>query len=204
MPGRRVICVSDGVRHASPSRDIRTLVVVCTRALSLSPSLFLSLSFSRGTREPRDGVRRKDKWTVSQSVSQVDRGRGDGSGSRWQVSRRGHFSTPHDAATVRARSIRHSKQSARYVHSSQDASDNGRSRRHRRAATTTISAALRQPTDEPASQPASQPTSQPTDRPTDRPDGRTDQRTHACTRKTRCPAHVKAVRCRFETLRETT
>lgn len=82
-------------------------------------------------------------------------------------SRRGHFSTAHDAATVRARSIRHSKQSVRYVHSSRDASDNGRSRRHRRAATTTISAALRQSTDEPASQPAS------------RPDGRTDQRTHA-------------------------
>lgn len=191
MPGRRVICVNDGVRHASPSRDIRTLVVVrrvYARALSLSLPPSSSLSFSRGTREPRDGVRRKDKWTVSQSVSQVDRGRGDGSGSCWQVSRRGHFSTPHDAATVRARSIRHSKQSVRYVHSSRDASDNGRSRRHRRAATTTISAALRQPTDQPA----------------DRPDGRTDQRTHACTRKTRCPAHVKAARCRFETLRETT
>lgn len=76
---------------------------------------------------------------------------------------------PHDAATVRARSIRHSKQSVRYVRSSQDASDNGRSRWHRRSATTTISAALRRPTNA-TGRPTSQPISQ---------DGRTHARMYA-------------------------
>jgi len=91
--------------------------------------------------------------SVSQSVSQVEDGNEAGTRDRAKTQVGAAIFTPftpRDAATVRARSIRHSnKQSVRYVRSSQDASDGGRSRWSRRAASTTIGAArrvtLRQP-----------------------------------------------------------
>lgn len=118
----------------------------------------------------RQGETRRDRRTVSQSVGSGRREAGEADGEetapRGQRRKqpcteeagraRAAIFTAHDAATVRSRSIRHSKQSVRYVPSSsvqRGASGRGRSRsRHRRAATTTIGAAprraaLRQPAD---------------------------------------------------------
>ncbi|KAL0099997.1 hypothetical protein PUN28_019466 [Cardiocondyla obscurior] len=95
--------------------------------------------YVRGRRSRRARGGRGRGTRLSQSVSQSSRGR-ERSEARRRIGRsRGAIRqvgaaiftpfTPHDAATVRARSIRHSKQSARYVQqSSQDASDDGRPR----------------------------------------------------------------------------
>lgn len=167
-PGRR--CASNGMRYASPSRDTTTSVVVrCVYARALSH--YLSLSLPRYERATNKSTyeRQVDSQSVSQSVSQVDRAEEKTAVDLSLAGLGAAIFPPHDAATVRARSIRHSKQSVRYVRSSQDASDNGRSRWYRRSATTTISAALRRPTNE-TGRPGSQPISQ---------DGRTHARMYA-------------------------